>query len=174
MRLTQERLKELLNYDSKTGIFTRKSSGKGIRKNSVAGSKRPDGYVITSIKGKMCFAHRLAWLYVYGYMPEHEIDHINRITDDNRIENLREVSHQCNMRNTGNRKDNTSGVKGIVWAKHANKWHVQIKVNRKNKHLGIYTDFDEAVCVRLAAEQCVGWSGCDDKSPAYQYVKNNI
>lgn len=35
-------------------------------------------------------------------------------------------------------------------------------------------DFDEAVCYRLAAEQCLNWSGCYDNSSACKYVKENI
>lgn len=110
----------------------------------------------------------------YGYWPENDIDHKDKIKHHNCIRNLRETSRQCNMRNMGNRKDNTSGVKGIHWDKLNKKWKTQISINRKRKTLGYYKDFDNAVCARLAGEQCVGWEGCDSNSPAYQYVKENI
>lgn len=77
------------------------------------------GYVQIKISGKLYHAHRLAWLYVYGYMPEKEIDHINRIRDDNRIANLREATSQLNSLNTGIYKNNTSGSKGIYYNKRA-------------------------------------------------------
>lgn len=119
-------------------------------------------------------AHRLAWLYIHGYLPENQIDHINRQKIDNRICNLREVSSQCNTRNTGNRIDNKSGVKGICFDESRGNWIVYIEVNQKRTYLGRINDFDESVCLRLCAEQCLGWSGCDSNSPAYQYVKKNI
>lgn len=133
----------------------------------MAGGTNNIGYVAISVQGKLHLAHRLAWLFVHGYLPEHQVDHINRIRDDNRIENLREVSRSCNLRNTGNFVNNTSGVKGVYWNKGKNKWHAQIRINLKMKHLGYYDDFQDVVCARLTAEQCVGWSGCDSNSPAF-------
>jgi len=87
-------------------------------------------------------------------------------------DNLREATQQCNQRNVGTRSDNTSGVKGVTWHKRDKQWVAQICVNKKNKSIGYYADFDDAVCARLAAEQCVDWAGCDSSSPAYQYVTN--
>ena len=90
--LTQERLHEVLNYDPDTGIFTWKERpietfktvGAGNTWNTryagtVAGSKDKDGYIVVRIGGKRYFAHRLAFLYVHGYMPEQEIDHDNQV-----------------------------------------------------------------------------------------------
>ena len=123
---------------------------------------------------KLYKAHRLAWFYVHGYMPENDIDHEDRITNHNWIKNLREVSKVCNARNIGNIKSNTSGVKGVKWDKFNTKWEVCIMINQINKYLGRYKSFDNAVCARLAGEQCVNWEGCDSHSPAYQYVRENI
>lgn len=175
MRLTREELKESLNYNPETGVFTWKVRRKNsVQIGDVAGTKHPNGYIVIMVHGKLYGAHRLAWLYVHGYLPEYDVDHINRIKDNNRIINLREVSRSCNMRNTGNHKDNTSGVKGVGWAKRENKWYAQIRVNQKGKSLGYYVDFQDAVCARLAGEQACNWSGCDSNSPAFQYVKNKI
>ena len=86
---------------------------------------------------------------------------------------LNEV-HWNNMRNCGNRKDNTSGVKGINWDKKSKKWKAQIRVYGKF-YLGCYKHLHNAVLARLAAEQCLGWPGCDSASPAYRYaVKNKL
>lgn len=172
--ITQEKLSQNLDYNPETGIFRWKISIGAVKKGDIAGYKRLDGYCAIKIERKTYKAHRLAWLYVYGYFPENEIDHINRIKNDNRICNLREVSHQCNMRNSKKPKNNTSGVKGISWYKKIQKWEARIKINRKTKHLGKYKDFDDAVCARLAAEQCVDWSGCDSSSPAFQYVQKML
>jgi len=171
-KLTQKRLKEALHYDSDTGVFVWiVALARRIKTGDVAGF--PDcGYIKIGIDGEEYKAHRLAWLYVYGYFPENEIDHKDRIRCHNWIKNLREVSHKCNIRNTGNHKDNKSGVKGVCWAKHAKKWLATIGVDNKLKHLGIYKNFDNAVCARLAAEQCLDWSGCDSSSPAFKYVQS--
>ncbi len=174
-KLTQEELKELLNYDPLTGVFVWKNiDSNRVKVGDIAGHKESNGYIRIKIMGKNYLAHRLAWLYVHGYLPEYIMDHRNRIRDNNWILNLREASQQCNMRNRKSNANNSSGVKGVCYDKHANKWKAQIQINRKTKNLGIYIDFQDAVCARLAGEQCVSWSGCDTNSPAYQYVKENI
>jgi hypothetical protein len=171
-KLTQKRLKEVLKYYPGSGIF-RWRTREGRKKNAIAGYKRQDGYIEISIDGKLHLAHRLAFLHEHGYLPEHGIDHIDRNPSNNKINNLREVSHQCNIRNTGNRADNTSGVKGVSWNKRKNKWMAYIAVNGKQKNLGYYKNFDDAVKARYKAEKEVNWKGCDSSSPAYLYLKEN-
>lgn len=104
-------------------------------------------------------------------MPENDIDHRNRRRWDNHIDNLREASDVCNQRNTSNRSTNKSGVKGVCWHSALGKWHANIMVEGKQCHLGYHKDLIEAVCHRLAAEQALDWNGCDDCSPAFQYLK---
>jgi hypothetical protein len=171
-QLTQKRLKEVLRYYPGSGIFRWKTTGKG-RKRKIAGCKRPDGYILIRIDGQLHFAHRLAFLYVHGYFPENQIDHIDRNRSNNKIKNLREISQQCNSRNTGNPIDNTSGVKGVCWYEKYNKWMVRICANGKRRHLGYYKNFDDAVMSRYEAEKELNWKGCNDSSPAYQYLKEN-
>jgi len=174
-KLTQARLKELFHYNSETGIFTRRiKTNRSITIGSIAGYKTPINYIQITINKKIYFAHRLAWFYIYGYFPENGIDHINKNKSDNRIKNLRVVSNQCNMRNTGNPKNNTSGIKGVCWDKRGKQWQSQIKMNQKSCFLGIYKSFINAVCARLAGEQSLNWSGCDSNSPAYKFVQKNI
>lgn len=172
--LTQKELKKVLHYDQKTGIFIRLIPSGGAIKNSIAGTKHNGRYTRIQIDGNRYLAHRLAWLYTYGYFPENQLDHIDRNKRNNKISNLREVSHQCNNRNCGNPKHNTSSVRGIYWSKSNNKWYTQIKINYKIIYLGYHESFPEAVCHRLAAEQAEDWAGCNSSSPAYQYVKKNI
>ncbi len=173
--LTQKRLKELLYYDPNTGIFTwRVKTSHRICIGSEAGCINREGYRQIGIEGKLRPAHRLAWLFVYGYFPEHGIDHINRKPGSNQISNLREASQSCNMRNCGNRVNNTSGITGVSWDKQSNKWNARIRINQKAHNLGRYFYLDDAICARLAAEQCVDWSNCNSSSPAYQYVEKNI
>ncbi len=174
-KLTQKELKQVVHYNPETGIFTRKITTQyNAQKGDIAGTNHGDGYLNFWVNGKCYSNSRLAWLYVYGYFPENMIDHINRIRNDNRICNLREVSPQCNNRNSSIYITNTSGIKGVYWYKKTGKWCVQIQTNRECKTLGYYKSFSEAVCLRLAAEQCLNWAGCDDNSPAYQYVQKMV
>jgi hypothetical protein len=76
------------------------------------------------------------------------IDHINNITTDNRLENLRYATLKENSHNARIRKDNTSGIKGIYFHKQRNKYCVQIMINNKNKHIGYFKTLEEATIAR--------------------------
>jgi len=165
-RLTQERVKELFDYRDGELIWN-------IR-GGVAGYSNGNGYLRIEVDGKKHYVHRVIWLWNNGYLPEKGIDHINRNRADNRIENLREVGQTCNIRNTDNRKTNTSGVKGVYWGAENGKWRAQIMVAGKVHCLGSHIDFFEAVCHRLAAEQLLGWEGCDSSSPALKFIQANL
>lgn len=167
MELTQERVRELFDYFN-GALYSRKDCG--VREAGKKIGSISNGYLMAKVDGKQYSVHRLIWLYHHGYFPENEIDHINRDRGDNRILNLREVSRSCNIRNTGNFGHNTSGVKGVSLDKRVRKWIAQIRYNGRNIFLGTYIDFSEAVCHRLAAEQALGWYGCDSSSPAFKYV----
>ncbi len=159
-------------YDEKTGqLYKRQKRG------LVACSESPSlaGYLRVSFgRGIRLFQHRVIWCLVYGYWPENNVDHINRIRTDNRIENLREVSQVCNSQNSEQRTDNTTGVRGVCWFPRTCRWAVQICVNDIKYYLGYYKEFTEAVAHRLAAEQCFGWADCDINSPAFQYMQAYI
>jgi len=90
-------------------------------------------------------AHRLAWLYVYGVWPASEIDHINQDGGDNRLQNLRLADRFINTQNTGLRKDNKSGHRGVDWSAAANKWRVRIQANNKKITVGHYSVLFDAV-----------------------------
>ena len=131
------------------------------------------GYKYIKLKDKLSYTeHRLVWLWHHKRFPVggKEIDHINRDRADNRIENLREVTHRENCENTVNRTDNTSGVRGVHFSNKDNSWHARIMTNGTHKHIHWSRCFDEAVLHRLAAEQCLGWINHETTSPAYQYA----
>ena len=152
--LTAEKLRSILNYDPETGIFTRKvSTAHRIKVGDVAGCSNGDGYLRIRLQSQRYQAHRLAWLYVYGEWPEDQIDHINRNRSDNRIANLREVTHKQNHQNKSKRSDNTSGHPGAYWDKQSAKWRAQIRHNQKLIHLGHFATIEEAVAARKAAEK---------------------
>lgn len=82
------------------------------RKNST-GSYDKDGYLILKVKTKQFKAHRIVWLLNYGKFPETELDHINRIRSDNRIENLRESNREQQSENRDIEPNKDTGEIGI-------------------------------------------------------------
>jgi len=97
-------------------------------------------------------AHRAMWALVHGKWPEGQIDHINGVQTDNRIENLRDIPQAENARNSKRHVTNTSGVSGVCWDRKRQCWYARISVNNRNKFLGYSDDFDVAVSLRKAAE----------------------
>lgn len=144
--ITQEILKEKLNYNPDTGCFTWiKSNSPRIAYGSVAGNKSYDGYIRINVNKKLYSAHRLVWLYVYGSFPQYQIDHINGVRFDNRLCNLRESTH---TQNQGNQRrphsKNTSGFLGVYFDKQKNKYVATISINGKNKKLGYFQNPEDA------------------------------
>jgi len=169
--ITVETLRELLDHDPATGELTWKVRDpkwfKGRRYtaqdqanawNAKKAGKpaltavNNKGYKTGGIFRKPYKAHRVIWAMATGAWPESQIDHINGIRDDNRIENLRDVTNQENSRNRKLRNDNTSGHIGVSWDKQENKWRAFIHVNGKKKHLGFFIDKADAIAARKAAE----------------------
>ena len=172
--LTQERVRELFDLDYETGVLRWRVNKHRARMGDIAGNSVGRGYYQVTIDNKMYYLHRVIFLYAFGYLPEHQVDHISRDRLDNRPCNLREVTHTCNMRNKGVGSKNTSGVKGVSWRQSSKRWQVQIRNNSKPMHLGFYEDFIDAVAARLAGEQCLDWAGCDSNSSAFLYMQNYL
>jgi len=89
---------------------------------------------------------------VHDEWPQDEIDHINGIRTDNRLVNLRSVTHRENQKNIKRSTCNTSGRVGVRWEGHRSKWRSAIKVDGREKHLGSFDSFAEASAARKAAE----------------------
>ena len=152
--LTAEQLRSILHYSPETGIFTWKvSTARRVRVGDVAGSQNGKGYLNIKLQRRKHLAHRLAWLYTYSNWPKDQLDHINRNRTDNRICNLREVSHKQNNQNRSKPSNNTSGHPGVVWHKRISKWVAQITHNYKDIHLGRFNTIEEAIAARKAAEK---------------------
>lgn len=148
--ITQGYLKTIVSYNKDTGVFTWIISKSGVcGLNSIAGGYCHN-YIRIRINGRKYFAHRLAWLYVYGVWPKNQIDHINGIKDDNRIENLRDVT---NKENQQNQKIHRGGkIPNIQYIKRLNKWAAYIQISRKKYYLGLYLSSLEAQESTLCAE----------------------
>ena len=145
-------LSDLFYYDG-TILRNKVTRNPKALKDTKVGSLHHSGYYQVCVAGKYYMVHRLIWIMHHGEIPEeYEIDHINHIRDDNRLENLRLVTRQENRRNKAKSRSNTSGVIGVSRYNLRDQWQAQIKVNGKNIHLGFYDDFNDAVRVRKDAE----------------------
>ena len=171
-KLTQKRVRELFDYDPETGLLMWKVNRRRVKVGDVIKTVNSAGYTTLEIESKSYLAHRIIWLWNYGYFPENDVDHINRVRLDNRICNLREVSRSCNLRNSCVSTRNRSGVKGVSVNKHG--CHASIMIGGKQIHIKTVHDFTEAVAHRLAAEQCLGYSSCDNQSSAYLYMQKYL
>jgi hypothetical protein len=154
-KLTHEELTRLLDYDPETGVFRWKVvTSNRVTKGQVAGSNDGKGHLLIRLNGTKYAAHRLAWFYVHKVWPHPEIDHINRVKDDNRIANLREATRNQNNRNVGIKRHNKSGFKGVCrhsQAKH--KYQAQILVNGKKIYLGLFDTPEDAHAAYVAASE---------------------
>lgn len=151
--LTAERLRELLSYDPAVGEFRRKvSPNSRIKPGDIAGFVGTAGYVQIKADGRNYLAHRLAWLYVHGVWPADQIDHINGIRSDNRIENLREATSAQNQQNRSLCHNSKSGYPGVRWAERRRKWQAVIKTGGRTTHLGSFTNIEDAIAARAKAK----------------------
>ena len=144
--LTQDELKRVMDYDPNTGVFTRRvRTSNKVRVGDVAGCKNSNGYWQMWFGGTLCYAHCLAWLYVYGEWQK-QLDHINGNRNDNRIANLRVVT-------TSENHQNRRGVKGCFWNTERRRWQARIHVNKTQIHLGFFTTESDARAAYLAAKK---------------------
>ncbi len=122
--VTYDEVVRRFEYDPITGIFTHKLNKGNARKGDVVGTLLSCGYLRTMIDGKSYWLHKLAFVFVTKAYPQFEIDHINRVRTDNRFVNLRQATRSQNCGNSGVRRHNTSGFKGVF--KHQKGWMVCI------------------------------------------------
>lgn len=151
--LTAKEVRDIFNYNPDIGLLTwcvyRKGT-KGIGKE--AGNPQNKGYRQVHINYKRYLVHRIIWLFVTGAWPEEEIDHINGIRDDNRWNNLRQVTAYENKKNSKRYKNNTSGVTGVSWNDKQSKWVAYIHVNNKMNHFGFFANKSDAIAKRKRME----------------------
>lgn len=160
MRPTAEYVRAALHYDPDTGHFFWKERPReqfatlnawAVWNSRFAGKKAGRNntsiYHQISIGNEYFQAHALAWLYMTGEWPDKEVDHINLDKQDNRWVNLRLATRSQNARNCSTYRTNTSGYKGVCFAKDTQKWQVQIRTPEGRKYLGQYHTIEEAAAV---------------------------
>jgi hypothetical protein len=146
-KLTQQRLIELLHYDSETGVFTWKvKNSPRTMIGDVAGTLCKNGYIRIFIDKHQYRAHRLAWMYITGSFPKDQIDHINGNRNDNRFYNLRECSNSENQQNLSLSGKGESGYLGVTFRKGrmSNQYIASIKINGKSKYIGSFDTAQDA------------------------------
>jgi len=152
MGLTAAFLRHLLHYDPLTGVWTWMNPvpRSKMRRGDVAGSVDSNGRRKIRIESGYYYSSRLAWLYTTGEWPKDQIDHVNRIRDDDRWENLREATQSQNSYNR-------------VWAEESGEWRGispngnKYAVNIGGKYLGNFETFDKAKAARDQALE--KWAG---------------
>lgn len=111
------------------------------------------GYRQVKVNGTYYNEHRIIMLIVNGDLPEGmQVDHINHDRADNRLVNLRFVTHTQNGRNTKLPVTNTTGVIGVSYKKKYDKYYAQIYIKGKNIYLGWHDTLEEAAAARAEAE----------------------
>ena len=176
-KINDDIIKKLLTYFPDTGLFIWNKrdkewfqNGNGLGNawktwntryaNKVAGTvglfnKKP--YIVIRVLGVSHLAHRLAWLYMTGKFPDEFIDHENGQGRDNRWNNLRQVTHIENCKNSRLGLSNTSGAVGVHWCNRDKRWIAKICVKKKHIGLGYFTDIEDAIAARKAAEMEYGF-----------------
>lgn len=152
--ITAEYARSRLIYEPETGVIRRRESTSKGPSGEILGWIDRHGYRCIRISRSIFRAHRLAWLITHGKWPEGEIDHINRIKHDNRLENLRDVSHRQNLSN----RNFGSGIpgrrataRGYSWEPEKQRYRAQIRVGKKVIKLGRFSTEHEAHAAFLDA-----------------------
>lgn len=154
---TAELVKKTFGYDPETGLLRRLGKVRGRSLND------PVGYASTNVRSGKTYimvrmnygtyvAHRLIWVLVHGTWPVSELDHEDGDGTNNRITNLREVTHVQNQKNMKRPSHNRSGHVGVTWIKRDQRWAARIYKGKKILCYGTYKTFEEAVEARKKAE----------------------
>lgn len=150
MALTQETLRAIIHYDPIDGIFRWIVAPQRSKIGDVAGFFGGPGYWQIRIKGKLFYAHRLAFLYMIGSLPSAAVDHIDGNKTNNRWRNLRAATIRQNAANSRKRLGKTSALKGAIWDARRSTWVSFIRINGRSTYLGTFdTELaaHEAYCV---------------------------
>lgn len=149
--IDQELVKTLFDYREDGFLIWKLPPTNRTRAGQIAGSFRKNGYSQTGINRKIYTNHRIIYLWHHGYLPK-EIDHINRIRDDNRIENLRDACGH-NQANRTKKKNTSSKYIGVTWEKNRKKWQVYCQ----EKLVGRFkTEKEAAIAYNLRAIKVFG------------------
>ena len=145
-------LANLLDYNPNTGTLTWKESYSCRYGGKQAGyiHDKNNGYRKVKHKNKRYACHILAWIIYYGKIPEHQIDHIDGNPDNNKIDNLRDVTPSLNQRNSPRKRLPHIAMAGVE--KVGNKW----RVSCCKESLGYFHCLGVAIKARKSKETELG------------------
>lgn len=144
--LTYERLAELFEYHEDGYLVNKVDRGRTAKVGRRVGTKGTKGYRQVRVDSKQYREHRLIWLLATKSWPDN-IDHIDHDKSNNKLGNLRSVTHKENIRHGSGRQA------GLFLSKESGKWLAAIYVDCKKKHLGSFLSYEEALVARLKAEK---------------------
>lgn len=163
--LTGDLVRQIVDYDKNTGVFTWKRrpfehfktkrafatynsrfAGRPAGTKHICKKNDTNTYLRIKIGDRPRPAHRLVFLWMYNRWPEEQVDHINRNGLDNRLCNLREVTPRENMRNKRLYKNNSTGECGVTVFQGS--YVASIAVGGKNIYLGSFQDIRLAKAAR--------------------------
>ena len=144
-------LKKIFRCNSEIGELRWCTSIGRVSAGMIAGCITDDGYRAVGHKGFIYMAHRIIWAMHYGEWPDHQIDHINGIKDDNRICNLRPCNDSQNQRNVKKKSTGKkSKHKGVDF--HQGRWRARIRPgNGTRLDLGYFATEEEAAAAYAEA-----------------------
>lgn len=150
--ITQERIKQVCDYEPRTGELVWKEPGKKRIVGKRVGSTTLGGYLETCIDRKRYLVHRLVWLWHHGCLPPEHTDHINHNRSDNRIENLRAATNRENNFNQSKRRGSTTSLwRGVDWCIRRGRWRARLHAYGSSHHIG-YFDCEEDAAMAWNAE----------------------
>lgn len=142
-----------LRYDPISGsIFRSAYEAPGWWERNIGKeiTERLRGYIVVRLCGHVFTVQAVVWRMMTGKWCVNSIDHINGIRDDNRWSNLREATAAQNARNRSIYAKNNTGFVGVH--RRGRRWLARIRVGDSHKHLGTFTNVDDAVLARRLAE----------------------
>ena len=161
VRMSDDELREKLYFDPLTNLIRWKIANPPYPIGHQAYAlRKKNGYRIVRLKRVNYMEHRLIWFFVYGAWPKNGLDHKNGIKDDNRLDNLRDVSVTVNNQN--NRRPHQDKIKNtplgvtFLWRakkEKTKKYRAAISIDGKGVFLGKFHTPEEAHQCYLEAKR---------------------
>ena len=146
-------------FDLEDGKLYQKKARSGVRVGERAGSiNKSRGYREVSLDGRSYKEHRLIYSMHHNRWPVAQIDHRDGVRDNNRIENLREVTQAENLRAFCKPKSGASSqYRGVCFCKTNKKWMASIGKDGTQYNLGRFSNETAAALAYNAAAKRMGF-----------------